>query len=153
WRTRQFDADDQVIADSIVEYDHAPEGSVGTQGLVTRRSALVLTDELVSEVYGNAPPDLVSLGYFRRSEEGGWWAIQASYTRIDDADGLRGTTTDAGSATSSYLFNEDRTFPIAINDPMGNVTTAEHDERIGRVLSVTDASGTRRTAAYDSLAR
>ena len=153
WRSRQFDAADNVVADVITEYDGAPEGQAGAQGLVTRRAALVLTDALVADVYGDATPDLAALGYFRRSQESGWWITQASWTRIDDAAGLRGTTTDANGATSSYAFNADRTMPVAVTDPMGNTTTAAVDERIGRALRVTDGGGTTRTALYDALAR
>jgi RHS repeat-associated protein len=153
WRMRQFDASDNVIADSITEYDHAPLGQVGNQGLVTRRLALVLTDALAADVYGDAPPDLASLGYFRRPGEDGWWVTQASYTRVDDAAGLRGTTTDASGATSSYQFDADRTFPVLVMDPMGNVTAATYDARVARAVSVTDPSGTTRTTAYDALAR
>jgi RHS repeat-associated protein len=153
WRTRQFDSSDNVIADLVTEYDHAPEGRVGTQGLVTRRSALVLTDELIADVYGGAPPDLATLGYFQRNDEPGWWITQAAYTRVDDGAGLRGTTTDANGAVTTYSFNGDRTFPVAVTDPMGNVTTAVYDDRCARPALITDAGGTAGIANYDGLAR
>lgn len=152
-RTRQFDADDRIVGDRVTEYDHASEGSVGAQGLVTRRTALVLTDSLVTDVYGSAPPDLESLGYFRRADSDGWWVTQSAYTRIDDADGLRGSTTDANGATSNYAFNDARTFPALVTDPMGNPISVGYDERTARVVSLTDALGNTRAATYDALAR
>lgn len=153
WRTRQFDGSDAIIADTVTEYDNEAEGRVGAQGLVTRRSALVLTDALIAATYGTAPSELPSLGYFQRPGEPGWWIVQAAYTRSDDGQGLRGTTTNAGGSTTAYVFNAARTFPVAVTDPMGNVTTALYDERIARPTVVTDAGGTSRRAIYDGLAR
>ena len=153
WRLTQFDASGEVVGDTITEYDHAPEGSVGTQGLVTRRTALVLTDALVADVYEDAPPDLASLGYFTRPGESGWWITQASYVRVDDSAGLRGATTDAAGAVTRFAFNADRTFPVTVTDPMGNVMSAAYDDRIGRPANITDSGGMTRTAVYDALAR
>ena len=152
-RMRQIDGGGTIVADTVTEYDHSPEGSVGIQGLVTRRTALVLTDATVAEVYGAAAPEFAELGYFRRPGEGGWWITQAAYERTDDAGGLRGATADANGATSRYAFNDDRTFPVAVTDPMGNVTVAAYDPRVARPVRVTDAGGVAKSAAYDGLAR
>lgn len=153
WRTQQFDATGKVVSAVIVEYDHALPGHIGAQGLVTRRSALVLTDALATEIYAGAVPDFAALGYFRWPGEDGWWVAQASYNRIDDAAGLRGTTTDAGGAESTFVFDADRMFPISVTDPLGNVTTSTYDARIGRVVTVTDASGAVLSVRYDQMAR
>src|SRR5262249_52921779 len=90
---------------------------------------------------------------FRRADSDGWWVTQGAYTRIDDADGLRGSTTDANGATSSYAFNDARTFPALVTDPMGNPIAVNYDERTARVVGLTDATRNTRTATYDALAR
>jgi len=39
YRVQQFDGSGTLVADQIIVYDNAAEGQVGSQGLVTRRSA------------------------------------------------------------------------------------------------------------------
>jgi RHS repeat-associated protein len=152
-RTRQFDGAGTLIADAITEYDHAPEGTVGAQGLVTQRTALALTEAIIADAYGATPPDFSALGYFQRPGEAGWWVTLAAYTRTDDGAGLRGTTTDPMGSVTRFAFNAERTFPVSVTNAVGNATTAVYDERVGRPALITDASGSRRTARYDALAR
>src|SRR6202043_1840794 len=52
FRVRQIDGAGNVVADTVTEYDGTPEAQIGAQGLVTRRTAMVLTDALAVDVYG-----------------------------------------------------------------------------------------------------
>jgi RHS repeat-associated protein len=126
---------------------------VGGLGLVTRRSCLVLSDALATEVYGAELPNFGALGYFRRPGETGWWINQSIYERTDDAAGLRGRVTGARGAVTSIDFDDRKTYPVRITDARGNIIQAEHDYRVSRIRQLTDASGSVYRAAYDSLAR
>ncbi len=150
-RILQTDGQGEVLADTRTEYDGAPAGSVGAEGLVTARSALALPDALVAEVYGAEPPDLAALGY--RRGDGGWWIDLARYERTDDAGGLRGQVTGPRGASTQIAFDASRSFPDSVTDAGGNTTTAVNDVRLCRVTALTDASGATTTATYDQLAR
>lgn len=152
-RVQQFDGTGLLIADTITGYDNAPEGSVAAQGLVTKRSALVLSDALAAAVYGASLPDFASLGYYRRGGETGWWIDQARYERVLDASGLRGRVTGPRGAVTTFDFDANQTYPARVVDPRGNVVTAEHDYRACRVKLLTDASGATYQATFDALAR
>jgi RHS repeat-associated protein len=152
-RVQQFDGSNTVVADTTTEYDGLPLGQIGRQGLVTRRAALVLSDAMVVDLYGSSPPDFASLGYFRRSGETGWWVVQAEYQRIVDTSGLHGRTIAASGAVTLFEFDRAQTFPVRIQDALGNTTSAEHDYRVCRVKQLTDAGGSVYQASYDPLAR
>jgi RHS repeat-associated protein len=153
WRTTQTDAAGALLADTVTVYDAQPDGQAGTQGLVTARFSLALTDDLVTEVYGAAPPAFGALGYVRRAGSAGWWAPQGSWTRVDDAGGLHGTATSALGGVTSFRFDDTRTVPVAVTDPFGNTVTAQPDLRTNRILRLTDAAGSSSVAHYDPLAR
>jgi RHS repeat-associated protein len=153
WRVTQLDGTGARVADSVTEFDGQPEGSVGPRGLVTARSALVLTDALAGEAYGTSLPDFASLGYHRRAGEDGWWTSQGRYTRIEDSAGLSGRVTGPRGATTSFTFDATRTHPVAITDPMGNSVQVQHDDRVNRVRQLTDASGAVFRARFDPLGR
>ena len=153
WRVQQSDGAGTPLSDTITEYDGAPQGAVGARGLVTRRLSLVLTDDLVTGVYGAASPDFAALGYERRPGEAGWWAEQGRWERIDDATGLRGRAIAGDGSTTTFVFDANRTYPETVTDPRGNAVTSEHDYRACRVRRVTDASGAVYEASYDALSR
>lgn len=153
WRVKQLDGSGAVVADSITQFDELPEGKVGAQGLVTKRSALVLTDAMVDDIYGSEVPDFASLGYYRRPGEIGWWIDQASYHRTDDANGLHGQITGPRGSVTMLEFDVNKTYPVRITDPRRNETNAEYDYRSSRVKKLTDASGAVYTASFDALAR
>ncbi len=152
WRVQQFDGA-TLVADTITEYDHAAEGQVGAQGLVTRRSSLILTDALVAGVYGSAPPDFAALGYYRRPGESGWWADQARYQRTEDAAGLSGKVVNARGGVTSLVFDASKTCPVRITDAAGNTVSATPDLRLSRVMGLTSPDGLSHNAGYDALAR
>jgi RHS repeat-associated protein len=153
FRMQQRDGAGNLLADTITEYDGAPEGTIGAQGLITGRSALVLTDELAAAIFGANPPDFAALGYFRRPGEDGWWIDLARYARIEDAAGLHGRITDPLGTVTAIDFDPDRTYPAALRDARGNTVQAAYDYRTARAVSVTDASGAPHTAGFDALAR
>jgi RHS repeat-associated protein len=153
WRLQQFDQTGAVIADTVNEFDHAAQGTVGAQGLVTKRSALALTDTLVTGVYGAAVPDFASLGYRRDPLNPGWWVDIAAYQRTDDATGLHGKVTGPLGAQTTFDFDTTKTYPAKITDVFGNTLTAVTDYRVSRVSQLVDTSGQTHTATYDALAR
>ena len=152
-RVQQFDGSGTVMADQIIVYDGAAEGQVGTQGLVTRRSALAITDASVTAAYGARPPDFASASYYRRTDSQGWWIDQGRYTRIVDASGLHGTIEGPRGGTFAVVYDANQTFPVAITDPAGNTVKATYDYRTSRVVTLTDASGEVFSASFDALAR
>lgn len=153
WRVRQFDGNGKSMGTMLTEYDDAPEGQVGVQGLVVRRSCLALTDEQAQEVYGAEQPDFAALGYYRRAGEQGWWCDTARYERIVDESGLHGRVTGSRGAVTAFDFDRDHTFPARVVDPCGNTIAAEHDYRVARIRRLVDAAGQEHLAGYDALAR
>ena len=153
WRVTQSDGTGTVVADTVMVYDHQPEGAVGAQGVLTARSALALTREQAAIAYGAQQPDFAALGYHQRAGEDGWWVSLAAYTRTDDAAGLSGTVTGPLGGVTRFTFDATRTVPVSITDPAGNVVRAVHDYRVNRVASLTEASGEVYTAFFDPLSR
>ena len=153
FRTQQFDGNGEIVADTVLQYDSLAEGSVGPQGLLTKRSALVLPDTLVTAVYGATPPDFASLGYFRRPDSAGWWITIASYQRIDDASGLRGKIIGPRGAETDVTFDPLKQFPIEWSTPFGNVVRIAYDARLARPTQITDTASASQFARYDQLAR
>jgi RHS repeat-associated protein len=153
WRAQQYDTSGKIISDTITQYDDQADGVIGAQGSVTQISRLVLTDALVAEVYGAAPPDFAALGYFQRSGEAGWWATHANYRRYDDAAGLHAQIIGPTGATTTFDFDARRTYPARITDPRGNVVAATHDYRTCRLNDLVDASGAESFAVFDALGR
>ncbi|HEX4813368.1 MAG TPA: toxin TcdB middle/N-terminal domain-containing protein [Nonomuraea sp.] len=152
-RTQQFTGDDTLIADTINAYDGGAAGTVGPRGLVTERCALVLTDTLAAEVYGDDLPDFAALGYHRRDEAAGWWVTLAAYERVDDADGLRGTVTGPRGARTTFRFDPLKVFPVEITQVYDNAVTATYDPRLARPVAVTTPAGGVYRAVYDALTR
>lgn len=152
-RIRQSDGADNVLADSITEYDHRPFGAVGSEGLVTRRTSLVLTDELVTDVYGAAAPDLAALGYSRSPQAAGWWIDQASYDRTQDGAGIGGSVTGPLGATTRLALDPTGSYPARVEDPNGNALSVVYDPRLCQPTSLLDASGSTTTVRHDPLAR
>jgi RHS repeat-associated protein len=153
WRVRQSDENGEIVSDVITEYDNLPEGAVGAQGLMTRRSALVVSDAQAADVYGDEMPDFAGLGYFRRLGETGWWVEQARYHRVVDAAGLHGEVTGPAGAPTTFEYDANQIYPVRVTDPRGNTLLADHDYRVCRVSCLTDVSGQSYTATYDALAR
>ncbi|HPU43471.1 MAG TPA: toxin TcdB middle/N-terminal domain-containing protein [Dictyoglomaceae bacterium] len=152
-RIIQSDGSEQIVAETISYYDELPEGQIGAEGLLTRQETLVLTDEVVLQVYGANPPDFASLGYHRHSNENGWWIDQVSYTRVDDASGLRGTVTNARGNTTNILFDPYKIHPAKVVDALGNTMEALYDYRVNKLQILTDANGSTISNHYDPLGR
>jgi RHS repeat-associated protein len=153
WRVQQFDGADTLIADRITLYDDMQEGSIGAHGLITKSSALVLSDPLVTGIYGNAVPNFAAFGYHRRPNEDGWWIDQAAYRRTEDATGLHGQVTGPMGGLTTFDFDTPKMFPTQITDAGGNTSLAQHNYRICRVAQLTDVAGMQHLAFHDSLAR
>jgi RHS repeat-associated protein len=153
WRVQQFDQNGAILADTVTEYDNTTRGTVGAQGLVTKRSALVLTDAMAASVYGAVLPDFASLGYRRDVLAAGWWIDIATYQRTDDATGLHGQVTGPLGAVATFDFDINKTYPVRITDTFGNTITAVPNYRVSRIQQIVDASGQTHAAAYDPLAR
>lgn len=153
FRVKQSDGTGTIIGDQITIYDGSPEGQVGTKGLVTKRSALVLTDAMVSNVYGTSAPDFAALHYYRRSDRQGWWIDQAKYVRTDDSQGLRGVITGPNGDSFEVVYDETKSYPASMTDPCGNSIHSTYDYRVSRVATLMDASGANFSASFDALAR
>lgn len=152
-RTQQSDGIGTIVADQVTEYDGAPEGTVGAQGLVTRRTALALSDATVAAAYGDAPPDFAALHYFQRPDGPGWWVVQGEYERIDDASGLRGSVTGPNGASFIVSYDQSRSYPATMVDPAGNQISAAYDYRASRAATLTDAAGQEFQVRFDALSR
>ena len=153
YRVQQFGGTGTIVADQVLLYDDAAEGQTGTQGLVTRRSSLAITDATVTAVYGTETPDFASYHYYRRTDSQGWWIDQGRYVRTVDATGLHGTVEGPNGGIFTVTYDANQTFPIAITDPAGNKVSATYDYRVSRVATLTDASGGVFSARFDPLAR
>ncbi|MBC7575089.1 MAG: VCBS repeat-containing protein, partial [Herminiimonas sp.] len=153
WRTRQFDAANQLVADTITEFDHAPEGEIGLQGLITRRSALVISDTMALDIYAGALPDFAALGYHRHVGSDGWWIFLSAYERVSDASGISGSVVGPRGATTRFRFDASGMFPVLLTTPTGNTVQATYDIRIATPSELIDASGNIYLVRHDALAR
>ncbi len=153
FRVQQSDGTGAIVADQVMVYDNAAEGQTGTQGLLTRRLSLVITDATATAAYGAATPDFLSYHYYRRADSQGWWIDQGRYVRTVNASGLSGTVEGPNGGTFNVVYDANQTFPIKVADPAGNVVTATYDYRASRVATLTDASGQTFSATFDALAR
>jgi RHS repeat-associated protein len=153
WRVQQMDASGTIVADQVIVYDDEAEGTVGAQGLVTRRSALAITDSTVTAVYGATTPDFAEYHYYRRSDGPGWWIDQGRYQRSLDSSGLHGTVQGPNGGTYAIAYDANQIFPTSIADPAGNAITASYDYRVFRVATLVDASGETFAAGFDALGR
>jgi len=152
-RVQQTDGSGTIVADQVIVYDNAAEGTTGTQGLVTRRSSLVIADAAVTAAYGAATPNFSSYHYYRRSDSPGWWIDQGRYVRTVNASGLSGTVEGPNGGTFGVVYDANQTFPAKVTDPVGNTVSAIYDYRTSRVAALTDASGQTFSASFDALAR
>ncbi len=151
-RIRQFDGD-VLVADTLVEYDNAPEGQVGARGLVTRRQALAVTDAILAQVYGGDLPAMPALGYFRRNDTAGWWVTLAQYERFETPGALSGRITGPLGAPTEVHFESLKQFPVRFVLPLGHEVRATYDPRLCRPIALTDESGGSKKSKYDALAR
>ena len=152
-RVIQHDGTGAILSDLRTLYDGLPEGQVGSQGLVTERVALALTDTQVTTVYGVNVPDFFTMGYVRRTGTSGWWVQLGRYERSVDASGLHGRITGPLGGTTTLQFDPSRCYPALVTDAVGNVLRAEFDLRSYQATAVVDPSGGRSEAAFDALAR
>jgi RHS repeat-associated protein len=152
-RTQQFDGNGTLIGDQITVYDNQAEGQIAAQGLITKRSALAVSDATVAAAYGASVPDFATLKYYRRAGSSGWWIDQGRYQRTDDASGLNGVVTGPNGATLNIAFDPTKAFPAKLTDPRGNSIQATQDYRVSRVATLTDAGGQLFSARFDPLSR
>ena len=152
-RVVQHDGSGAITSDLRTRYDGLPEGQVGSQGLVTHRTALVIPDTLATAVYGADMPDLAAAGYVRPAGADGWWIELGRYERTQDAAGVHGRMTGPGGGVSTLLMDPTACYPIEVTDAVGNRITAEFDLRSYQPTSVVDPAGARFDAAFDALAR
>ncbi|MFI5584431.1 SpvB/TcaC N-terminal domain-containing protein [Amycolatopsis sp. NPDC051758] len=151
-RVRRLDGTGKVLSDKVFRYDERPDGSAGSRGLLTAREELVLTDALVTDVYGAIPPDFRHHGYHRRPGEDGWW-VTTFHGRFDTVTGLRTTTTGPLGHPREVRYSADRCFPEVVTDSLGNVTATRYDVRTARVCEVVDPAGAVTTVTHDPLGR
>jgi YD repeat-containing protein len=151
-RIRELDGAGKVLADRLFRYDEQPDGHVGSQGYPTAQEELALTDALVADVYGTAPPDFARHGYHRRAGEDGWW-VTTFHRRVSNAAGLRTTTTGPRGHGHEVRYSADRCYPEVATDPLGNVTATRYDVRTAAVCEVTDPAGAVTTVTHDPLGR
>lgn len=149
----QRDGNGKTIAATVSYYDDRPEGTIGIYGLLTRVETLVLTDEIVTQLYGENIPDFKKLGYHRRDGEGGWWINQVSYTRAETNSELLGTVTNAKGNTTTVFFDVNKIQPSKIVDALGNSMEAQIDYRANKLQSLTDTNGSVIYNKYDPLGR
>lgn len=155
-RIRQEDGAAKLLAETRAEYDHLPWGQVGNEGLVTRRIALALPDDLVASVYGagaHPAPDFQSLGYTRVTGVAGWWIEQGGYDRTVDAGRIHGQVTGPRGGVSELELDATGCYPIRLADVYGNELTAVFDSRVYQPTSIVRPSGASSEARFDPLAR
>jgi len=143
----QYDADNRMIQETVVETDSEPNDvttttydGVGNVITVTAANGNVTTntyDSLnrlitMTDIVGPAVPSPIT-----------------SYTY--DAVGNRASATDGNGNTTSYGYDAlNRT--ITVTDPLSMTTTTVYDS-VGNVLSVTDRNGNVTTYTYDAINR
>ena len=152
-RVVQHDGGGALLSDLRTDYDGLANGQVGSQGLVTHRTALAIPDTLATAVYGAAMPDFAAAGYVRPAGANGWWIELGSYERSVDATGVHGRITGPNGGANTVLMDADSCYPVEIVDAVGNRLAAEFDLRSYQATAMVDPSGARTEARFDALAR
>ncbi|MEZ0112493.1 RHS repeat-associated protein [Catenulispora sp. EB89] len=155
-RTLETDVDGVVLAHSLTFYDGPPEiglplGSA-TEGLITRVEDLVLTDAIVTAVWGSSPPDFSLHGYHRLPGEDGWWVARSRLNRDPAQPTILKSVSPMGAVGTTEL-DPTRHDVIAVTDSLGHRRTAQYDPRTGNVTTVVEFDGNARHESFDALGR
>jgi len=128
-------------------------GETDLRALSHHTLQLVLTQDLIDEVYGSSiSEEMLELAGYVKIEDGYWsssgelvYAPQLFYQVIESTDSLGHKTTIA--------YDDYALFPVSTTDPLGNETTIVHDYRSLQPKLVTDANGNRNAVQVDALGR
>jgi hypothetical protein len=154
-------------------------GQIGDFGALVRSEALVLTDDILQDAYGNEqPPYLQSspnwsadypdefrtllparAGYVYHTGGDyatGYFAVtkQQRYDFHDDPRNGRGlvkATRDPLGRETTVGFDEFALLPTVVTDPVGLITTAVYDYRVLQPKEVTDPNGNRSAFTFTPL--
>ncbi len=130
-----------------------PLGEV-ERGNLSRREEMVLTDDLVTTVYGANAPDFAALGYHQMTGPAGiqGWGIDAERVSYD----ARGNTIgrmDALGNSGSITFGADNTYPNLITDALGQSFEVEYDVRASEIRRMGDPNGHETRYQFDPVGR
>ena len=133
-------------------------GVCGALALVRDIHQLVLTDELLEDIFDDrvSPNDLAAQGYVRA--EGRWWRPNGHRTlgnRLYDQDQFYQlvATVDPFGATLDIEYDPLRLRVVKVTDPVGNSTAGGLDYRYPAITRLTDPNGNRRAILMDPLGR
>ncbi|MFI0479399.1 toxin TcdB middle/N-terminal domain-containing protein [Actinomadura sp. 9N215] len=123
-------------------------------GNLTRREDLVITDDVVTAVYGTDAPDYPALGYHRMDTGGGvaGWGVDG-LADGHDGHGNPHRRKDPLGHLGTITHDPHGIFPAQVTDPLGHVHTVEYDLRAGEVRAVGDANGAVTGYRYDPVGR
>jgi RHS repeat-associated protein len=130
-----------------------PLGQV-ERGNLSRREDLVLTDDLVTAVWGAQPPDLAGLGYHRMPLGGGaeGWAVDGLRQR-HDARGNSDRHMDPLGRAGQVEHDADGIFAQRIVNPLGHAIEVAYDPHAGEIARLADGNGAVTTYRYDPVGR
>lgn len=127
-----------------------PLGQCGTRGLVHETQAAAMSDGQVQAAYG-ADVDgslLAEVGYV--AAEGLWWS-RSPHQQLDPMRFWVPTSvTDPFSGTTVITWDPYTLFVTTLQNPVGNLITAEHDYRVLSPWRITDPNGNRTAVGFDT---
>jgi YD repeat-containing protein len=136
-----------------------PVGVLGVRAQVHQRYALVLTEDLLAEVYADRidAAALVDAGYVADPEgtgaSDGWW-IPSGRTPLDPSRFYQPVAhIDPFGNPTTVTWDADALALTAVEDAVGMRVTADHDYQVMQPWRVTDPNGTTSEATYDPLGR
>ncbi|MEQ1506736.1 MAG: toxin TcdB middle/N-terminal domain-containing protein, partial [Myxococcota bacterium] len=136
-----------------------PIGVLGTRALVHQRYALVLTDDVRTEVYADRVGivELVDAGYVADPEgtgsSEGWW-IPSGHVTLDPSRFYQSTAhVDPFGHPTTLTWDADALTLTAVEDAVGMRVTADPDYHAMQPWRITDPNGTTTEATYDPLGR
>jgi hypothetical protein len=143
-------------------------GGVESLALPGESHKLALTPELVSKVYGARVTDTMLAhdgGYMHSEGNPNWWIPSGRIFYSREADDTRAQELAfaqqhfflphrARDPFANVAFTKFDPYDFLVQqtvDPVGNVTTADHDYRVLQPFRVTDPNGNRAEVAFDTL--
>jgi RHS repeat-associated protein len=129
-------------------FDEQPFGA-STQGLLTRRERLALTDPLIADLFPDLDlGDLTALGYREVIDNGTreYWC--AEYDASHDARGNVIEHRDAFGRVTRIDYDPDHAlFPIRTTNAAGHVSASDYHPRLDTIARLVDPNG--QTTTYD----
>ncbi|MGD6808218.1 MAG: toxin TcdB middle/N-terminal domain-containing protein [Candidatus Bathyarchaeia archaeon] len=155
---KRTDGNDHLLGFHRFYYDGdpfvgLPLGGV-EKGNLTRREDMVLTDDIINNIYGASPPDYATLGYHRMTVmngQSGWGmnGLRQAY----DSQGNVTEQMDGFGNIGKTIYDVNSIYPSKIIDPKNFTYDITYDLRSGEISHFSEPNGHETSYFYDPIGR